>query len=256
MSRNNLITIGEILELSPGDRQNATWINDDFEAVVSDVKRGNGKAPSTAVLTDPHNNGIAIVGNFFGSDPSRFAGKVCHFSGKGITRTEYKGVQQITMGDKATVQVVGDAPKNGSSNGATNGSSSNGHANGNGNGHANGSSAAHTAGVMIEGPTVGMAINQACECIRQSNDAVGPYFTSPQFSKDLWTIASDIVRIARVMQSGKLADSPKHRADPEAAKREEEERKAKEEAERKAREEQERKKATAATGNVDEDVPF
>lgn len=249
MSKNDMITIGQILEMTPGDRQNATWINDEFEAVVSDIKRGTGKAPSTAVLTDPHNNGIAIVGNFFGTDPSRFAGKICHFSGKGMTRTEYKGVQQVTIGDKATIQVVGSAsPGQAAASGSTGGSS----------GSAGSSS-------VIHGATVGMAINQASECIRssctyQDMTEARAYYTSPAFSKDLWTIASDIVRIARVMEAGKLADSPKHRADPYAKKREEEAAKAaaeKAEAERKAKEEQARKEANQApTGNVDEEIPF
>jgi hypothetical protein len=243
-----LITIGEILEMTPGDRQKATWINDDFEAVVSDVKMGSGKAPNTAVLTDPHNSGIAIVGNFFGVDPSRFAGKVCHFSGKGITRTEYKGTQQVTLGDKATIQVVGNAspsqaPKAGAAGGA-----------------------AGTGSSVIHSATVGMAINQAVGILKEhppvSQETIPDYFQSVQFSKDLWTIASDIVRIARIMEAGKLAEPAKTRnEDPQAkAQREAEEKAAAEkaEAERKAKEEAERKAANqpAAGANADEDVPF
>jgi hypothetical protein len=252
MSKSTLITIGQILEMTPGDRQNATWINDEFEAVVSDVKRGTGKAPSTAVLTDPHNSGIAILGNFFGTEPSRFGGKVCHFSGKGMTRTEYKGTQQVTIGEKATIQIVGDA-KPGSA-GKAGGSGSSGGA---------GSSSS-----VIHGATVGMAMNQACENIRLTMQGLAPeavdaYYAGTEFSKDLWTQASDIIRIARVLEAGKLADAPKVRnEDPQdKAKREAEEKAAAEkaEAERKAKEEQAKKEAnqsTPGTGNVDEDVPF
>lgn len=244
-----LITIGEILEMRPGDRQNATWINEDFEAVVSDVKRGSGKAPSTAVLTDPHNSGIAILGNFFGTDPSRFDGKVCHFSGKGMTRTEYKGTQQVTIGEKATIQVVGDArPGQAAKSNA-------------------GGSAGGAGSSVIHGATVGMAINQAASILREfppcANGEEHAYFTGTAFSKDLWTIASDIVRISRVMEAGKLADSPKTRnEDPQdKAKREAEEKAAAEkaEAERKAKEEAEKRAANQSTGasqNLDEDVPF
>lgn len=239
-----LITIGEILEMSPGDRQNAVWINDDFEAVLSDPKRGQGKAPNTAVLTDPHNSGISILGNFFGVDPAKWANKVVHISGKGISRTEYKGTQQVTIGDKATIQVVGDAkpgqaPKGGAA-GSSGGVSGNPH-----------------------GAQVGMAINQACGLIKEADGQMTmDYLKSVQFSQDLYIVASDILRIARVLEAGKLADSPKHRADPDAKKREEEERKAKEEAERKAKEEEERKareaanQSTGASSSADEDVPF
>lgn len=251
MSKSTLITIGQILEMTPGDRQNATWINDEFECVVSDVKRGSGKAPSTAVLTDAHNSGIAILGNFFGTDPSRFAGKVCHFSGKGMTRTEYKGTQQVTIGEKATIQIVGDA-KPGSA------------------GKAGGSGASGGAGSSssaIHGATVGMAVNQAAAILREfpacANGEEHAYFTGTGFSKDLWTIASDIIRISRVLEGGKLADSPKTRnEDPQdKAKREAEEKAAAEkaEADRKAKEEADRKAANQSapgTGNLDEDVPF
>lgn len=242
------MTIGEILELTPGDRQNTTWVNDDFEAVVSDVKRGQGKAPSTAVLTDPHNPGIAIVGNFFGTDPSRFAGKIVHVSGKGISRTEYKGTQQVTMGDKATIQIVGDA-KPGSA------------------GKAGASGAAGSSSSAIHGATVGMAVNQAAAILREfppcDQGKEHDYFTGTAFSKDLWTIASDIIRISRVLEAGKIAESPKTRnEDPQdKAKREAEEKATAEkaEADRIAKEEAERKAAnqfTPGTGNLDEDVPF
>lgn len=247
-----IITIGEILEMTPGDRQNVTWINDDFEAVVSDVKHGSGKAPSTAVLTDPHNSGISILGNFFGVDPSRYAGKVCHFSGKGLSRTEYKGTQQVTMGDKATIQIVGDAKPGQAPKGQSAGSSGS------------------AGGTGIHGATVGMAINQACQLIMHSDRCAGQsgelpieYLHSAEFSRDVGLIASDLIRVSRVLEAGKLADSPKVRnEDPqEKAKREAEEKAAAEkaEAERKAKEEAEKRAANQSSGassNVDEDVPF
>jgi hypothetical protein len=246
-----LITIGEILEMSPGDRQNAVWINDDFECVLSDPKKGQGKAPNTAVLTDPHSSGISILGNFFGTDPSRYAGKVVHISGKGISRTEYKGTQQVTIGDKATIQIVGDAKPGqaGKSPAASSG----------------GGSAAPS---REEGQRIGNAITNACANIRESMagmapEAVDAYYSGTAFSKDLWTQASDIIRVARLLESGKLADAPKVRnEDPQdKAKREAEEKAAAEkaEADRKAKEEQARKEANQSApgaGNVDEDVPF
>jgi hypothetical protein len=247
-----LITIGQILEMAPGDRQNAAWVNDDFEAVVSDVKIGSGKAPSTAVLTDPHNPGIAIVGNFFGVDPSRFAGKIVHVSGKGIARTEYKGVQQVTMGDKATIQIVGTAGPAPARSAAPAGAAS-----------TQGPSAASA----IHGATVGMAINQAASILREfpncSDGREHEYFTGSDFSKDLWTIASDILRVSRVLESGKLATSPKERNEPPEVKAareaEAQAEAAKAEAARIAKEEAERRAANlppAGTGDLDEDVPF
>jgi len=242
-----LITIGEILEMSPGDRQNAVWINDDFECVLSDPKRGQGKAPNTAILTDPHSSGICILGNFFGTDPSRYAGKVVHVSGKGISRTEYKGTQQITIGDKATIQIVGDAKPGQAATPAA---------------------AQKSAGIQgAEGQAIGNAITNACQLIKSAFEAneQAPldYFQSQAFSRDLFTTASDILRISRLLNTGKLADTAKVRnEDPQdKAKREAEEKAAAEkaEADRKAKEEAEKKAANQGTpgaGNVDEDVPF
>lgn len=246
MSKAQTITVAELLEMKAGTKEKATWINDDFEAVVSDVK--DGDKMSKATLSDPHNPRVTIAATFFGRDCARFEGKLCHFSGKGMTRTEYKGDQQVTIGEKATVQVLGAAPAG----------------SGGGGGAGDGKPPAARTG-SLNGATVGMAINQACAMIRETEEfAQGgmDYLKSPQFSQDLYINASDILRISRVLESGKLADSPKHRADPDAKAREEAERKAKEEAERKAREEAEAKARAAAagsgasTGSVDDDVPF
>lgn len=251
MSKNQTLTVAQLLEMQPGTKEKATWINDDFEAVVSDVQVGDKNAKAT--LSDPHNPRVTIAAVFWGAGGYRFEGKLCHFSGKGMTRTEYKGTQQVSVGDKATIQVLGAAPA---------GSGSGGSGSGSGGGAATPPSA-RTGNP--NGATVGMAINQACAMIRETEEfAEGgmDYLKSPQFSQDLYVNASDILRISRVLESGKLADSPKHRADPHAKAREEAEKKAKEEAERKAREEAEAKARAAASGSpapsgsVDDDVPF
>jgi hypothetical protein len=244
------MTIAQILELSPGSKGNNVWINGDFEAIVSDAQPAKGKGPATAFLSDPHNPSVSILGNFFGTDTARFNGKICHFSGKGITRTEFKGVQQVTLGDKATIQVVGVAgtpAKPAASQGT--------------------SSPAPAGNAPVFGATVGMAINQASELIRASTDNLElSYLTSPAFSKDLYTLASDIIRITRVLEAGKLAPSAKDRADPEAAARALAEKAlaehaaaAKAEAERKAKEDQAKKEANQTgpgTEIPEEDVPF
>lgn len=234
MSKKDTITIGEILEMQPGDKNNPSWVNGEFEAVCSDVKEPNGKGPATMVLQDPHNPGIAIVGNFFGgADYSRYAGKVCHFSGQGITRTEYKGTQGITAGTKCTIQVVGSAaPAT-----ATQRPAAGQHAAG----------PAPSGSPAVFGATVGMAINQAISLLKDQDGGLTLNFIdSPDFSRTVWTIASDIIRVARVLESGKLAQPAKDRADPEAAQRKAAEKAAVEEAARKAKEEEEARAAQAA----------
>lgn len=266
MSKTPSLTVAELLEMSPGDRDDPTWINDDFEAVLSNVKQGRGKAPDKAKLADPHNPRVSITGNFFGGrDLGRYEGQVCHFSGKGMTRTEYKGEQQVTIGDKATVQAVGPAASSGAPSG--NGGSSTppaASAPRGGNGTA--------AGGAVHGMTVGMALNNAVRLITHSAEPLTQeYLDSPEFSKEVHRIASDLIRVSGFLEAGRLAPSAKERADPEAAKREAEvraaavaEAKRKEEEERKAREEAERARNRPSAGpegsafppGDDEDVPF
>lgn len=248
MSKNQTITVAQLLEMQPGTKEKATWINDDFEAVVSDVKAGDKM--TRAVLSDPHNPRITISATFWSAGIARFDGKLCHFSGKGMTRTEYKGDQQVTIGEKATVQIMGAAPAGAGSAGGD-----------------KGTGAAHGARPAsgVNGATVGMAINQAAAMIRETDTFTQgglQYLHSPQFSADLYVSASDILRVSRLLESGKLAESAKHRADPGAKEREEAEKKAKEDAERKAKEEAEARQrreqnlAPSGTGSVDDDVPF
>jgi hypothetical protein len=62
------------------------------------------------------------------------------------------------------------------------------------------------------GVTVGMAINNACNMIKDGHPP--EYYTSPAFSLDVWTIASDILRVSRLLEADKLADPVKVRHAP------------------------------------------
>lgn len=71
------------------------------------------------------------------------------------------------------------------------------------------------------GVTVGMAINNACNLIAKMGADPGTesgldrdYLLSPQFSSDVWTIASDILRVSRMLEADKLADPAKVRNAP------------------------------------------
>ncbi len=253
-------TIYDLLQLQAGDKDNATWINDEFEAVVSDIK--SGQKSNSCKLSDPHNPGVSITAVFWDQrDLSRFNGCVCHFAGQGMKRTEYKGEQQVSMSAKSTVNIVGRATNQGGQN------ASSGQPQGQQRPAGNPAPAAGAPGVL-HGATVGMAINQANGIIIAGAKDMKPedrekFFDSPAYSRTLWTIASDIVRIALLMEKGKLATAPKDRADPEFAKKQaaaveaEKARIAKEEADRIEAE----KKAAAgggqgSQGNLDEDVPF
>lgn len=249
-------TIYDILQLQPGTKDAPTWVNDEFEASVSGLK--SGPKSTSAVLSDPHNPNVQITAVFWDKrDLSRFNGCVCHFAGQGMKRDEYQGTQQVSMSAKTTVNVVGRATNGGGNPPPAGGSNA-----------PRTTAPASGAPGVIHGATVGMAINQANTIIVAGTrdmkaDEREKFFDSPAYSKTLWTIASDIVRVSTLMEKGKLATAPKDRADPNFANKQKEAAEA--EKARLAKEEADRieaeKKAAAgqgggAQGNLDEAVPF
>jgi hypothetical protein len=201
----NTVTLGQITELPPGDKDNPQWINDDFEAIVTNVKensmKNSGKKYFTATLQDPHSTNITLDATFWCLGVTRFQGKVCRFSGQGMSLGEYKGNVKLTIGEKCKINVVGGAPATST---PTRTSAPAG---------GQGRPAAAPASGPIFGATVGMAINQAIGIIKDTcPDATLPtYYLTADFSKDLHTLASDILRVAALLEKGKLAPAVKDR---------------------------------------------
>lgn len=196
------ITIGQITEMSPGDSNNPVWINDDFEAVITNVKEAKtktGKAYYTATLQDPHSTNIAIDATFWMSGIAAKQGKVCHFSGQGMKLEEYKGNLKLTIGDKAKINVVGGAPARAAAPAARTSAPAQRAAAPQG--------AAQGGKKPIHGATVGMAINQAIAIIKDTTDGTGlaDYYLTPDFGQDLHTLASDIIRVSTYLEAGNLA---------------------------------------------------
>lgn len=250
-------TIYDILQLVPGSKDSPTWVNDEFEGAVSNIK--SGQKSTSCKISDPHNPGVSITGVFWdGRDLSRFVGCVCHFAGQGMKRTEYKGEQQVSFSEKSTVNMVGRHTGTPAGNGGAQSAPKAG----------GGNAPAPAAGGVIHGATVGMAINQANGIIIAGTNGMKSedrekFFDSPEYSRRLWTIASDIVRVSTLMEKGKLATAPKDRADPNFAAKQKEAAEAEKkrlEAEEAARIEAEKKAAAnhggQSQGNLDEDVPF
>lgn len=253
-------TIYDILQLVPGSKDNPTWVNDEFEGVVSNIK--SGQKSTSCLVSDAHNPNVSITAVFWDSrDLSRFNGCVCHFAGQGMKRDEYKGTQQVSCSAKTTVNVVGRHTGTPASQGGAQQPPKAG----------GGSAPAPAAGGVIHGATVGMAINQAVGAVlraheRDQSTGMVAFITGPMFYQQVYTVASDLIRASRALEAGKLLPSAKDRADPnyaakqkEAADKAEADRKAAEDAERKRQEEEARRTnqpAPGAAGNLDEDVPF
>jgi hypothetical protein len=202
------LTIGQLLEIAPGAKGAPVWINDPFEGVVTIVKQDAKKA--TLSISDPHSPHIKVGATVWARDCGPFAGCLCYFSGQGMSRTEFKGAQEVTLGEKATIQVVGRPPAGGMLAPAPQSAPAPApRAASAGPGRSAGPSA------PIHGATVGAAINQAIGIIRDSHPQ-DSYYESPKFSKDLHVIASDIIRVALYLESGHLATPAKDRAKEEA----------------------------------------
>lgn len=102
MSQNKTTTITEIIAMPAGPD---SWINGSFKAIVTETKDPQGKTPGKAVLVDPDNPQAKISASMFGVYPARWEGMICSFSKAGMKRIEYKGNAQISIGEKARIDV-------------------------------------------------------------------------------------------------------------------------------------------------------
>ena len=100
------ITIGQILELAPGDRDNKQWVNGVLTCGICDVKPN--KIGFSATLFDPDNTNVALVAKFFGSGIDRLEGQVITLSGS-MSWGEYKGASELAVGQKTRIECEGQA---------------------------------------------------------------------------------------------------------------------------------------------------
>lgn len=101
------ITIGEILELAPGDKDNKQWINGVLTCGICAVQPN--KIGFSATLFDPSNTNIALLAKFFGSGIDRLEGQVITLSGGGMSWGEYKGTSELAVGQKCRIECEGQA---------------------------------------------------------------------------------------------------------------------------------------------------
>lgn len=117
---NKIINVADVLDISPGDRENTAWVNGTLEAVVTKVKPGEGKAPTKAKLVHPEDDGVSITAIFWkrdAEDVEKLEGKLCSFNGS-MTRTDYKPkqgprIQQVEINTKTEIEVIGESAHSG-----------------------------------------------------------------------------------------------------------------------------------------------
>lgn len=101
------ITIGQILELAPGDKYNKQWVNGVLTCGICDVRPN--KIGFSATLFDPDNTNVAVTAKFFGSGIDRLEGQVITLSGGGMSWGEYQGKCELAVGQKTRIECKGQA---------------------------------------------------------------------------------------------------------------------------------------------------
>lgn len=101
------MTLAQICAIAtePGE-----WIDGPFEVVIRNATARQGRIPSKSDVYDPNDPGVRAKMALFGGDLLRMEGDVVRFGGKGIKAKLYGGNVDISVGDKANIEIVGKAP--------------------------------------------------------------------------------------------------------------------------------------------------
>ena len=205
MQRKQVTTFAAVYNQAPGDKENPSWVNGEFDAILLESKPGQtgaGKAFTRLNLANPENQAEQLS-MIMWSQVSIQPGSMVRIGGSGCQRTVYVGkdgraTQQLSAGRSTTIHPIGaqfapqPAPQGGTFTEVPNQTIP----------HA--ARPAPSSG-PIHGATVGMAINQAVGIINKFEFGLD-YFNSRDFTGDLWDIASHIIRVSQHLEKGNLAD--------------------------------------------------
>lgn len=97
------LTVSDLLEYGEDE-----WVDMPVEGFLTNAKPGQGKRPATCTLSD--SDGTSIHCSIFAVQSlARYSQQWVILAGQGIKRTAYNGKPQLTIGDKATLQVSGNS---------------------------------------------------------------------------------------------------------------------------------------------------
>jgi hypothetical protein len=264
-----MLSIAEVREMvapDPKDRDaEAVWINPGLTGILTKIERTRTKKPPVKdmfICTLRDATGSAEISMTLFEQCEFVEGDILEVFGKGLRRTIYNGLEQISLGRETEVHKLGHssehakaaaaakqaAPANSAPAGAPP------------------SSINRAAEPVIYGGTVGMAMKEALSILLRDVKDVAGALNSSEFWAAVHETSSDIIRLSLALEKGKLAPSvkernrsPEERAAEEAAHAEaEKNRLAAEEAARKAKEAEEasKRRAEPAGKAVDDDVPY
>lgn len=187
-----MLSVEEVLELQPGDAENATWINPGFIAVVREIntKQTKAKKDFFPCILGSQTGSAEIEVSYF-TRPKFEVGDLIEISGQGLRRTEYNGKPQAAMGQKTETHILGKSA------------------------HALEQAERKAAGdppisgkgsFPIAGQTIGMAMKEAIALAGMAADGITRQkLADPLFWQDVKTYAGNIIRISRSLEAGKLS---------------------------------------------------
>lgn len=203
------LTIAQVIAL-PVD----SWVAPGFAAVVLDVKAIQKKKTAgefyKALLGDQDGSGATASLTMF-TIPKFKVGDAIEVMGQGIKRGDYMGKAELKAGDKAHVTILPNNPLK--SQGNTQREPIGTPVQGQTRTQMQEPEEPQSQSAPIHGAMVGASLNQAMEMMRAiyTKDELKGLIVTPHFWQGVHEFASDQVRLARLMESGKLAPSAKER---------------------------------------------
>lgn len=186
-----MLSVAEVCEMQAGDKENTVWINPGFVGVVRSINpRVGAKKTWPCMIADTVGSSTIEICLF--QAPKFNEGDLIEISGKGLRRTEYNGKPQAAIGKDTEIHVLGRSVhhEEQKERAATSQPSVNGQLQ------------------PVPGQSVGMAIKEALTALVPGNQA---RLNSTSFWFEVHQFASDVIRISRQLEAGKLAPSVKDR---------------------------------------------
>ena len=208
-----LLSIAEVFEMVPGTDKDAVWINPGLTGVLHTMKRTKSKKGQPMYICSHKDmSGSAEIGVTFFDECKFDEGDVLEIFGKGLRRTEYNKLQQISLGRDTEIHKIGraagwkaaetaSAPA-GAGSGSTARETPPGGFRGNNDG----------TNSVVFGATVGMAMKESLAIhTKLCGDKLAPALCSSEFWAAVHETASDIIRISIALEKGKLCPSVRDR---------------------------------------------
>jgi len=194
MATEKMLSVEEVLELVPGDQDNATWVNPGMTAVVRSIKRTNTKKGGVMnICTLGSQTGSAEISMSVFAAVKFNEGDLIEISGQGLRRTEYNGLQQVSLGKNTEIHVLGKSVHHEEQveRKATMAPSVNG------------------TPQPVYGATVGLALKEGLALAGMAGGGITRELLNDKlFWADVKLYASNIIRIGRALEAGKLSPNP------------------------------------------------